>query len=589
MDLSRYDAPTQELVNHYLDLQRRQEPAAWKALAKLQKLAKQSGDDALLGFVCYQYAYSNYYSGGNPKKIRSHLTEAVRHFLRCEDYEQLARTYNFIAVDAHSSGVFDIAYNYYLTSLFYNAQKESPGNRALVEINLGRLFSQLGNYELARRHMRNSIRHMKADKNVLLHDRNLIVLYLNDAFISLRLEDEESAKRSFQKTSALLEKADPSEVSDTLLSFLFLQVEIALIEKKPGTSRKLLRQTVDLLRETTRLYEFSDDIFDLCDALLRAKRYKAIEEIIDAVNNTVMEQGTPRLKLRFAEYKVRFYSLRKDEKHLKEALLEQYRLYQEQKREQATLLEYYTDLVSMIGTLHEEQENVHREHLVLQLEARTDSLTGMPNRHAMIRQLERAFEKAYHQKKMLGVEILDIDAFKQYNDTYGHQAGDACLSRLSWSLMRLSAHPNIFCARYGGDEFVIIYEDMTDEEVLAHANRLKQEVEAQRIPHSGSTVSRYITISQGICNGVPKSKNRLWDFLSEADLALYSIKKGDLPASRGNAVRLNPQPAQGQGKQSLRFSAPAFSSVLSSESSSVSSAGQKKKASAKRSPKHRGQ
>lgn len=581
MNPSLYAPQIKELIEEYLELQRTHQKDAWRVLDLLKKRAARIDDNALHGFICYQYAYMHRYGGGDYRKVRKYLTDTVRFLLRSDDRELLAKTYNFIATDAHDNGVYDIAYSYYLTSLYHDTKQEFSGNTALVEANLGRLFFQLGSPDLARKHLRRGIRHIGTEKGKPMHQRNLIALYLNDAFASLALEDLPAAKRSLQRILKLCEQSDALEISDTMLTLLFLRVRIALPEKDTAAARNLLKQTVTALKKTPDLYEYADDIFDFFEDLMRARRLAPLGEIIAAVQKTVMTQGTPRLKLRFTEYKVRYFTLRKDKKQLKDALLEQIRLYQEQKQEQAKVLDYYSDLVGMVGAIHEEQESVNREHLLLQLEAQTDSLTGMPNRHAMIRHLERAFEKAYHGKKLLGVEILDIDAFKQYNDTYGHQAGDVCLSRLSWSLMRLSYHPQIFCARYGGDEFVIVYEDMTDEEILAHASRLRQEVEAQRIPHAKSHISRFVTISQGICNGIPKNKNRLWDFLSEADLALYSIKKNDAPASRGNAVKLNPQPAQAKGGP--RFTSPAFSSVLSSGSSSKASAARKKKASAKHS------
>ena len=563
MNPAQYDDKTRQLIETFLEKQRTQQTdAAWKALSKLHAHARTAADNALNGFISYQYAYLHCYGGGDHTKVRKYLTEAVRFLLRSNDQEMLARCYNFIATDAHDSGVFDIAYNYYLTALRYDTNKEFLHNTALVEVNLGRLFSSLGDYVTARRHMRRGIRYMQEDKNRPLYLRNLIAMYLNDAFISLSLEDLAEAKRTLQKIMGLTDKSDPQEIVDIRLTLLFLRVRIALLEKDSAQAKKLLEETLTALKYTPLLYQYADDIFDFCETLMLAKRYAAIGEIIRLVHPTIMSQGAPRLRLRFSALRVSFFMLRKEEALLREALFEQQRLYEEQRKAQAQVLDYYKELIGMVGELHAEQSAVSREHLLLQIEASTDTLTGMPNRHAMIRKLESAFETAYHRKQSLGVEILDIDAFKQYNDTYGHQAGDICLSRLAWSLMRLSAHPHIFCARYGGDEFVIIYENMSDDEILTHAAKLRQEVEAQRIPHAESNVSRFVTISQGICNGVPKNKNRLWDFLSEADFALYSIKKSTLPASRGNAIRLNVQPVH--GKRSQRFTSPAFSSALSS-------------------------
>ena len=76
-------------------------------------------------------------------------------------------------------------------------------------------------------------------------------------------------------------------------------------------------------------------------------------------------------------------------------------------------------------------------------------------------------------KTSIAVEILDIDFFKQFNDNYGHQAGDDCIKFIADMLIKLSADDGIFAARYGGDEFVVIYEGLSKEMVEAKANELR--------------------------------------------------------------------------------------------------------------------
>ena len=84
---------------------------------------------------------------------------------------------------------------------------------------------------------------------------------------------------------------------------------------------------------------------------------------------------------------------------------------------------------------------------------------------------------------------------------------------------------NIFCARYGGDEFIIIYYGKTDEEILALAKELRERISGLKIEHKGSQVSEYVTVSQGIRNSVPPHQNRMWDYLYAADGALYNVKR----------------------------------------------------------------
>ena len=92
-------------------------------------------------------------------------------------------------------------------------------------------------------------------------------------------------------------------------------------------------------------------------------------------------------------------------------------------------------------------------------------------------------------------------------------------------LLKVKEKNGNFCARYGGDEFVIVYEGMTDEEIIAMAEKIDRSVRSLRMKHSGNRPHQLVTVSQGICNDIPMEKNKLWDFLSEADQALYTIKR----------------------------------------------------------------
>ena len=84
---------------------------------------------------------------------------------------------------------------------------------------------------------------------------------------------------------------------------------------------------------------------------------------------------------------------------------------------------------------------------------------------------------------------------------------------------------NAFVARYGGDEFMLIYADVTKEQAIAYAEELRQKVMAEEIPFSKSPVAKVVTISQGLCWDIPKKGNRMWDYLHAADVMLYRVKK----------------------------------------------------------------
>ena len=166
-----------------------------------------------------------------------------------------------------------------------------------------------------------------------------------------------------------------------------------------------------------------------------------------------------------------------------------------------------------------EEENVR-----LTKKAEYDELTGLPNRYHLRFYADAAFERAYNARTNFALEMVDVDYFKQYNDFYGHQKGDECLKLVAGEIKKLcQKNPAIYAARYGGDEFILIYENMTDEEVLAYAKELGDAVKGLHLSRADGQGGE-ITISQGIRNSVPLKKNRVWDYTFSADTALYRVK-----------------------------------------------------------------
>lgn len=142
----------------------------------------------------------------------------------------------------------------------------------------------------------------------------------------------------------------------------------------------------------------------------------------------------------------------------------------------------------------------------------------------MSRFTQKAFERCRAEHIPLSYEILDIDYFKQYNDEYGHQAGDECVKAIAGLLAGIE-NENIFCARYGGDEFVIVYAGVEAKEVKETAERLRQQVYDLNMQHNGSSEYSVVTISQGICHDIPCEDCKDRDFLRAADEYLYAVKK----------------------------------------------------------------
>ncbi len=154
----------------------------------------------------------------------------------------------------------------------------------------------------------------------------------------------------------------------------------------------------------------------------------------------------------------------------------------------------------------------------------TDSLTGLANRRRFDAYLEREYRRAVRQGTALTLVMLDIDQFKEYNDHYGHPAGDACLKQVADALGDVVHRPADLAARYGGEEFALVLPDTADGTEVAESCR--QVIEALRIRHEASTVAEVVTISVGIAVLTPETWHQnLTDLLHRADEALYEAKE----------------------------------------------------------------
>ena len=153
-----------------------------------------------------------------------------------------------------------------------------------------------------------------------------------------------------------------------------------------------------------------------------------------------------------------------------------------------------------------------------------DGLTGVYNRRYFDQQLTFQLDRSIEKQAPLSLILFDIDRFKQYNDKYGHIAGDKCLKRVIHSVKGQLHRPADMLARYGGDEFVILLPNTPPEDAHVIADKVKQKVFELAIPHTGSDYDNKITVSLGIATTTSSIKIKNARLIQLADEALYQAK-----------------------------------------------------------------
>ena len=161
----------------------------------------------------------------------------------------------------------------------------------------------------------------------------------------------------------------------------------------------------------------------------------------------------------------------------------------------------------------------------LQVLVRQDGLTSLINRRGFDELLSREWRRAARTKKPLSLIMMDIDSFKQFNDNYGHMAGDQCLQQVSACLSSVLHRGGDYLVRYGGEEFAALLADTPFDFIDMMGERLRAAVEGMQIPHANSIVKNVVTISVGGATAVPVHTDSPSTLLMEADRMLYEVKK----------------------------------------------------------------
>lgn len=189
--------------------------------------------------------------------------------------------------------------------------------------------------------------------------------------------------------------------------------------------------------------------------------------------------------------------------------------------------------ISDLETITTELEKIKRSLAIKETELKavlaqadevshTDSLTFLPNRKRIISDLQREVMFSDRYGAPLAISLVDIDHFKNINDSYGHVAGDEVLRKLAIELRDHIRHPDVI-GRYGGEEFLVVLPHSTDKAAVEQAERLRKHVQSLAIPSNGEEIR--LTISLGIAQYRPHRED--WQtFLSRADAALYKAKNG---------------------------------------------------------------
>lgn len=481
---------------------------------KLQEHGEKVKDCNLLGFAQY-YRGETYYLLNYADGMFRNLISAVDNLRQAGVHELEASAYNFLGIVSVNQGNAHFALDYYLTGLQICRRYQLIEEAELFQYNIGALYFKYHEYAQARKYFTGSMRLRKKSERHFYTKISIASCYLEEGNLKKAKEYWEAARVIFMP---------PLDEVTQLYLWCFC-ARFAHRQKNLEEREYYIEKITDTINKNIPIMEIFEDLYMYCGMLLETEHYLELQKMIQTMGQVVEQADILHLRMRLLELKIGLYKKTGEQQSYMATTAVYYELGRLAEQEKRYVI---NTIMGVQFSLEEEKMYSHEmeeRNKILQRKSEMDPLTGLSNRFRLNEYAEKAFQNATVERDMLAIEIFDIDYFKEYNDNYGHQRGDECLIKMADVLKKFTISEKIFCARYGGDEFILIYEKSTKEEVQSLAEQLKQEIAKLNIEHKFSNADNKVTISQGICIGIPREGQKVWDYLYQADKMLYEVKK----------------------------------------------------------------
>lgn len=521
MDLSNLSPETQKYITSVLERRSRDGIFELDACREILEHGKAVGSDAVYGIGCYLTA-EYYWRDHIEDKTMYYLAESTKRFLKEGMGEFLTRSYNMMGSVSDYQDNRVVALNYFYTGLQYAEKYELTYERGMVDFNIGFVLFRMKRYEQAALHYESSIIYYKQSEDNFYRSYNITLGMQHLGSCYLKLGRDQEAFELLEEIDRLRE--DDPKRSYPEINILSFRAECAAAQGERELFLNYVSQVLENISREEGIGEEADNLESLVELLDRFEGYDKLDELF----RMLVKKGLSDAPLIYMSlYPYRSKSL------LRQNRMEEYirytgkyfEAYEKDRKNHRQGMARIMELQDQLRTVEQEQIRMSAANRELKAIALYDSMTKLPNRTLINEYLSQKFEDAQQEGSILGIEILDIDYFKKYNDTYGHLAGDKCIEAVA-EVLRCRESDNVFCGRYGGDEFVVVYSGMTLQEIERTVEEIQGGVRKLNIAHKESVYSDVVTVSQGIFVRVPDSHSREWDFSSMADIALYEAKHG---------------------------------------------------------------
>ena len=520
MDLNGLPQTVQNFINDTIQYRESGNCLDYDTCQKILEYAADTGSQKLTGLGLY-YLAECYWQKGEYENTMQCLTESVGCLKNTQMYELLAKAHNMMGAVSDRKNNRMVALSSYYNCLQYAEKYHFYYIQGMAESNIAYTLVRMRLRQEAIQHYRIAIdSYSKSEKTYQLN-YNRINCMIECGCCHMYLGEMEEALRLWHQIEQIIREAPESYYSKITLEMYRISCE--LLQGHEEEALKLAADLLEQLADRDVFEEIMDELVILAGILAILPDGKYLEELIRIIDEKHIEEHY-NIFLDLYPFKSELLQKKGLTREYIDYTRQYFDIYEKYQQENREALINVIELQNRLKNVTLDWTNMKASNRELESLAMHDELTGLANRAFLHEYFTGSFEHAYEEHELMGVELMDIDFFKEYNDHYGHLAGDQCLKAIAGVLRKQQVPGKIFCARYGGDEFMILYTGMTAEKIRRVSEDILREVRNLKIPHECSNCSNYVSVSQGVFVRIPVGNNREWDFTSRADDLLYKAK-----------------------------------------------------------------
>ena len=479
-----------------------------KELNELKQLAKEYLDESL-----------DLLFEGNLAESKEMALRAKDLYTKLDDKNNLAMTLNRLSVIYDEMGDEDSDIKCLLDALELVEDGDDYSVTAKLFNNLGSKFMYLNSYERALEcfiQAYDALKHQcEVDPDYYRNNHSFVmILHLNFCTTYYNLGDLENTRKHFELSSK-----ESKYNLDQDLSFVFKCFE-GMTYWKLGDKEKALELTdsiVQAAEDTEYATDYLEVTAELIELLKEMEAYDKWEHVLNIIENRLEAVESLYIRSELLKRWLDYYKTTGNIEKYNATCVDFFELSLKKTAEDNATK---ANMIQLKIDIRRAAKQIKHDDTIVNI----DPLTGIGNRNRMLEDSKTYIAESLENSTSLTVGLVDIDFFKECNDTYGHIKGDECLKKVA-ALINDAVGEAGHVYRYGGDEFLILIPAVNLDEVSKIAETIKNNLATEQIPNAMSPITPYVTISQGYSRSLVKTSDTIEALINNADHILYLVKR----------------------------------------------------------------